>query len=144
MIAPILAIVAIHCFGCAPEPPKVPICPGLFDYPAIVTVYDPALGGINCDDDCSTVATGLFDESMYEVAGACPSALLGRKIHFPYLDLNLLCVDNGGDIEPTWSERDDRCIVFFDFLWRLEETEEGELLGAPFWNWWLVDWTLEK
>ena len=112
-------------------------CPGL-DYPAVMSVYDPSLGGINCDGDCTTVATGLLMDWMYEEAGACPAELLGATINFPALDHTLQCVDNGEEIKAGWSERDDQCVVYFDTLWHLEKEGE-EILGAPYWTWWFIE-----
>ncbi len=116
-------------------------CPGL-DYPAIMSVYDPSLGGVNCDGDCTTVATGLLENWMYEQAGACPAELLGATINFPALDHALQCVDTGPAIRAGWSERDNQCVVYFDTLWHLEKEGE-EILGAPYWTWWyLEDWEI--
>ena len=114
-------------------------CSGI-DYPAVMSVYDPTLGGWNCDDDCTTVSTGLLEDWMYEVAGACPMELLGQTVYFPAIDHTLECVDTGPAIKASWSERDNQCVVYFDTLWHLEK--EGEqILGAPYWNWWfLEDW----
>ena len=116
-------------------------CPGLV-YPAIMSVYDPGLGGWNCDDDCTTVSTGLLENWMYETAGACPMELLGATINFPAIDHALQCVDTGPAIKAGWSERDNQCVVYFDTLWHLEK--EGEvILGAPYWAWWyLEDWEI--
>ena len=116
-------------------------CPGI-NYPAITSVYDPALGGVNCDEDCGTVATGMLEDWMYEVAGACPAGLVGATIKFPAIDHTLRCVDKGGAIKGGWSERDNQCVVYFDTLWHLEKEGE-EILGAPYWAWWyLEDWEI--
>lgn len=52
--------------------------PGLY-----ITVYDPALGGINCNDDCgytSFVATG---SDLYGWTAACPVDWLGHPRLIP-------------------------------------------------------------
>lgn len=47
--------------------------PGLF-----ITVYDWGLGGINCDDDCSTTALTTTGDDILGWTAACPSAWLGH------------------------------------------------------------------
>ena len=116
-------------------------CPGL-NYPAIMSVYDPALGGRNCDGDCTTVATGLLEDWMYEKAGACPMELLGATVYIPGIDHSIQCVDTGGAIKAGWSERDNQCVVYFDTLWHLER-EGVTITGAPYWTWWFIeDWSV--
>ena len=55
-----------------PAPPRPP-APGLF-----ITVYDWALGGINCDGDCSNTALTTTGPELYGWVAACPSAWLGH------------------------------------------------------------------
>ncbi len=105
--------------------------------PAILTVYDPALGGVNCDGDCTTVATGLLTDEMYGVAGACPAEFLGATVYFDDIDVSMRCVDTGGMIGVAWSERDQEFVVYFDALWHLSK-ESGKITGAPYWNQWLL------
>ena len=122
-----------------PALPEHHVCTSI-DVPAILHVYDPALGGINCDGDCGTVATGPLTVDMYKRSGACPAQLLGSNIYFDDIDVSMECVDNGGAIKPAWSERDNMCVVFFDMLWPLEVVDE-RIVGAPEWNhWWLPNW----
>ena len=116
------------------EDVELTVCEGV-DHPAIVTVYDPALGGINCDGDCTTIATGPFEPWMYKEYAACDISLLGRYIRFPVLDVRVRCMDTGAAVRARWSQRDERCVIFFDVLWPL--TEEP----TPYWNWWFIeDW----
>ena len=103
------------------------------NYPAIVTIYDPALGGINCDEDCKTLATGPLERSMYTQYAACDVQLLGWYVSFPVLDMRVRCMDTGGAVKAFWSFRDGQCVLPFDILWPL--TEEP----APYWNWWFIE-----
>jgi len=110
-----------------------------------MSVYDPQLDNhlpdsenVNCDDDCTTVATGLLEEWMYEVAGACPMQLLGRTVHFPAINHAIKCVDTGPAIKATYSKRDKQCVVYFDTLWHLDRDEDGRVTGAPEWTWWYI------
>ena len=110
-----------------------------------MSVYDPQLDNhlpdsqnINCDGDCGTVATGALKEEMYEVAGACPAELLGHSVHFPVISHTIACVDKGTAIKGAWSERDQQCVVYFDTLWHLNRDEDGNVIGAPPWNWWYI------
>lgn len=128
-----------------------PFCPGL-DYPAVMSLYDPDLGGYHCDDDCTTVATGPLEEWMYEQAGACPAELLGSTVHFPAIDYSMQCVDTGTLVIARWSERDEQCVVYFDAMWHLpdedgdgrpDRNEQGKIEGIPYWAYYFVeDWTV--
>jgi hypothetical protein len=116
-------------------------CVGL-NHPAILHAYDPGLGGINCDDDCTTVATGQLLDSMYKTSGACPVELLGATVTFHDIGVEMKCVDTGGDIKPAWSERDEQCVVYFDMLWPLE-VQDDIIIGGPYWNhWFLPNWSV--
>ena len=103
----------------------------LIDYPAVITFYDPSLGGINCDDDCTTVATGKLEPSMYGTAGACHKDLLGRTIVFHAIDLEMKCVDTGGMIDVAYSKYYSREVLYFDILWDAD--------NPPEWNYWLLE-----
>lgn len=70
------------------------------------TVFDPALGGINCDVDCSTIGASIpFDESAYGQYAACPfpevprwSTLIITGSWRALADGSYYCVDDGGRI----------------------------------------------
>jgi hypothetical protein len=131
-------------FSIFPEPDPGPEPVDRYDYvlslPAVTTVYDPALGDINCDADCTTVATGLLEDWMYESAGACDRDLLGATVHFPAINLSIKCVDRGGMIRPMYSEHYGQTVLYFDVLWHLEKID-GAIAGSPEWNYWLLnDW----
>lgn len=104
-----------------------------------MSVYDPALGGINCDDDCTTVSMGYFHPDMYKVAGACHPALYGATVRFynpleeeQYWEFH--CVDNMGVDALVYYPWNRTCMPWFDVLWPL--TEET----APYWTLWNFSW----
>ena len=103
----------------------------VFDYPAVMSIYDPKLGGINCDDDCSTVAIGPLLAEYWNSAGACHPDLLGLTVTFPAIDLTMRCVDTGGLIDIAWSEHYQREVLYFDVLW--------DASTPPDWVYWLLD-----
>ena len=115
-----------------------------------MSVYDPQLDShlldsdnVNCDNDCTTVATGPLEEEMYEVAGDCPMELLGKTVHFPVIDHTIKCVDTGGAIKASYSKRDKQCVVYFDTLWHLDRDGDGQIQGAPEWAWWFIsEWEI--
>jgi len=99
-----------------------------------MSIYDPALGGRNCDDNCKTVAMGYFHEDMYKVAGACVPWLYGATVYFPYLDQEFHCVDTFGIDALVYFPERQTCAPYFDLLWPL--TEEP----APYYTMWNLDW----
>ena len=105
----------------------------VFDYPALMVVYDPTLGGINCDNDCTTVALGELTEDMWFTSGACHPDLLGLTVYFPAIDFEMRCVDTGGMITIRYNEFYQRTVLYFDALW--------DYYNLPEWNYWLLeDW----
>ena len=112
-------------------PIEPPVEKKLTDYPAVITFYDPALGGINCDDDCSTVATGLLTDDMYFTSGACHKDLLGRTVYFHAIDFEMECVDTGGMITVLYSKYYKQDVLYFDVLW--------DANNPPEWNYWLLE-----
>ena len=108
------------------EPPKQPYYQ---DLPAVVTWYDPSQGGINCNEDCTTVADGTkVTEDLYGVTAACDRRLLGRIVKIEGIG-TFRCRDTGGMIEPTWSRHYQRWILYFDVM----------LHENPEWNYWLIE-----
>ena len=103
------------------------------DLPAVVTWYDPARGGINCNEDCTTVADGTkVTEELYGVTAACDQRLLGRIIKIGSIG-EFRCRDTGGMIKPTWSKHYQRWVLYFDIM----------LHENPEWNYWLFeDWRI--
>ena len=114
---------------------KMPPPVTLFDYPALLVVYDPRLGGINCDNDCSTVALGRLTDDMWFTSGACHPDLLGLTIYFPAIDFEMRCVDTGSMVTIAYNEHYQSMVVYFDVLW--------DSYNPPEWNYWLLeDWEL--
>ena len=69
--------------------------------PVEITWYDPELGGINCNSDCSTIgfSTPLLDEHYGKVL-ACPIEFYGATFHIRgskdgLADGEFLCLDGG-------------------------------------------------
>jgi len=72
--------------------------------PIEITWYDPELGGINCNADCSTIgaSTPLLDEH-YGTVLACPIEFYGATFHIwgskgGLADGEWQCLDGGGAI----------------------------------------------
>ena len=100
----------------------------LEELPAIVSVYDPALGGINCDSDCTHFATGIdIGPQHYGNVAACPAELLGGSVSFAGIG-EFYCLDTGGAIGRRWSSYYNREVVAFDILWHLEDDN-----AVPWW-----------
>lgn len=116
------------------EPEPRPI--SLYDLPAIVVVYDPALGGINCDSDCTTIATGKLLPEMYGVIAACHPDLLWRTVEIAGIGI-YECLDTGGEIGVRWSDHFQRLVLYFDILYDIVN------LGFPSWAGMLIeDWRI--
>jgi hypothetical protein len=122
-----------------PEPNSCPY--RVRDYDGRMSIYDPKLGGINCDDDCSTVAMGKIYPEMYEISGACVPELYGATIKFrdPFhgdYDMPGIfhCVDTGPAIKTVYYPWRLTCASWFDVLWPLTEEK------APFWTGWYLDY----
>lgn len=136
----LVALVITITIESEPEYPK--FCPyPVEQYHAVLSSYDPALGDINCDGDCGTVAMGLFNEAMYKVAGACPLDLYGATVYFPLLGREIHCVDTGPAITARYSTDNNMCGAYFDILWPLHKEPAPE--WAMYWtqDWEVVDWT---
>lgn len=116
--------------------PDYPPPPALTDYPALMVIYDPSLGGINCDNDCTTVATGPLTDEMWFTSGACHPDLLGSTIIFPAIDFRMECVDTGGMITVAYNDYYEEEVIYFDVLWGAG--------NPPYWLYWLLeDWIIE-
>ena len=110
----------------------------LSDYPALMTIYDPSLGGINCDDDCSTVATGPLTEDMWFTSGACHPNLLGAIVYFPGIDFEMRCVDTGPMIGVRYNKYYGETVLYFDAMW-----DSTDLPSWVQWNvgsWYISGW----
>jgi hypothetical protein len=116
----------------------IPVATPITSLPAVVTVYDPRLGGINSNDDPEHFASNIpVTEEWYGVAAACDPSLLGWAIDLSWMG-EFKCVDTGGKIKSSYSKYHKQQVLFFDILWPLEE--EGEY---PDWNYSLIeDWSV--
>jgi len=66
--------------------------------PLKISWYDPILGGINCDSDCSTMATGTkVTEERYGNTAACIREWTGKTVVIEGLG-EFECLDRGGAI----------------------------------------------
>lgn len=95
--------------------PVAPPPPALADLPILVTWYNPALGGINCNNDCSTLADGTkWNDSHYNNTAACIVRLRGATLHFG--DYAVKCRDSGGMVKISWNDYYQRWVMHVDVL----------------------------
>lgn len=100
------------------------------DKPLKISWYDPLLGGINCDSDCTTMASGVkVTEDRYGNTAACLREWIGQTVVIPGIG-EFKCLDTGGAIieHPDY--------IYIDLL--LHEP----LPNAP-WGTMIYDWSLE-
>ena len=115
---PIVAIVAATAVALADSEPTITVMPGSVegylvngkqvytavpsDYPLRLSYYDPSLGGINCDHDCTTMASGDKVAAWVNgrngvYAAACPREWNWRHgARFSVSGLQFECRDTGG------------------------------------------------
>lgn len=86
------------CIAALIVPGDIPAgCVNANELPLLVTWYDPARGGINCDADCGVLADGLaWSEMDYGRVAACIPEWHYRTITTPAG--SWLCRDTGGGI----------------------------------------------
>lgn len=66
--------------------------------PLKISWYDPLLGGVNCDHDCTTMTTGVkVTPDRYGRTAACIREWTGRTVFIPELG-TFECLDRGGAI----------------------------------------------
>lgn len=101
----------------------------------IVSMYDPALGGINCAHPCDTTATGRPVAEWYKRGAACPQQWTRerRTVYVPQVGW-LECIDNGGAIV------EDAATAWVDILWPAAEFgalpyRYGDRIPAGSWYW---------
>lgn len=109
-----IAMMLIESIVCPPSPPP------LTSFPAVIMVYDPGLGGINCDGDCTTIATGRLEPEMYGVVAACHPDLLYKHVIIPTIG-TFHCLDTGGAIGVHYNKHFERDVIYFDILYDLLE-----------------------
>lgn len=85
------------------------------DLPILLTWYNPQLGGINCDSDCSTMADGLgWGVGDYGRVAACLPDWLGGYVTVG--GYRLKCRDTGGAIVVEFNEHYGRWVIHVDVL----------------------------
>ena len=110
----------------------LPCPPPITEMPVLVTWYDPALGGINCDVDCTTYADGtLVTPDDYGQVSACIPEWLGASITIDGLG-TFACRDTGSAIVVDYNEYYRGWVIHVDIL-----HEE-----PPDWNYQLRHWQL--
>ena len=111
--------------------------PGLF-----ITVYDWALGGINCDDDCSNTALTTTGPELYGWTAACPSAWLGH-ISTTVVTIwgqEYWCIDAFGHPDNrVLTEVDGRSVYRIDIAYRPAAAHPWNHEYVP-----AGDWTIER
>lgn len=105
--------------------------------PVLLTVYDPALGGINCGQSCHVLADGHhWDQSDYESVAACPSWMVYTGETKMWIDANgmsLACRDTGSMVRIAWNSHYESYVIHIDVMYPVAE------LGYPEWNYMLID-----
>lgn len=109
--------------------------------PIFVNPYDPALGGINCDSDCSRFANGIFiTEEHYGQSAACHPTWVGCRLSFSndFGEVGpLTCNDTGEELlYPRYVPKLGQKVQYVDILWDLTD-DEGDMIPwseLPWWN----------
>lgn len=110
----------------------IPCPPPITEMPVLVTWYDPALGGINCDADCTTYADGtIVTPDDYGQVSACIPEWLGASITIDGIG-TFACRDTGSAIVVNYNEYYRGWVIHVDVL-----HEE-----PPDWNYQLRNWQL--
>lgn len=109
------------------------ICPPpITEMPVLVTWYDPARGGINCDSDCGTFAdSSPVTPEAYGNVTACIPEWLGAHLTISGLG-TFHCRDTGGAIVIAYNDYYDKWVIHVDVLQS----------HPPEWNYELRNWHL--
>lgn len=67
--------------------------------PLIMSSYDPHAGGRNCDNDCTTTASGELVENWWGAGAACVPEWMGKTLEID--GKKWKCIDKGGKIVET-------------------------------------------
>jgi len=114
-----------------------------FDLPGLyITVYDPSLGGQNCDGDCTHTALTNITPGMYGHTAACPSVWLGRitTTVVTIWGVELWCVDAFGlPKDRVLVEIDGRWVYRIDLMYRPAAEHDWNQEVAP-WGDWSKEW----
>jgi hypothetical protein len=91
-IITLCSIIGLQIDGCIPPQPPIR------EMDLLLTWYDPALGGISCDDDCTNLSLVPMTDFLYGRAAACPAELVGLDytavIYHPAIG-ERYCLDRG-------------------------------------------------
>lgn len=87
------------------------------DLPVFPSPYNPYLGGINCDSDCSTVATMDHADWMFNNVVACPKGWIGNTSIILH-GHEWLCLDTGTAITVDYRKMFDAKDGFY-FGWAI-------------------------
>ena len=111
--------------------------PLIFAVQANLTWFDPKLGGINCDHDCTTLASHVrFSDALYDRVAACPPEFpFGTRFviagswrgladgEYECLDRGGMVVTRGGVIsldllrrDPVWRETIPVTVIWPEWL----------------------------
>lgn len=123
LLSPLVSLVLGNAAPCPPPITQMPV---------LVTWYDPALGGVNCDSDCTTYADGtLVTPDDYGQVSACIPEWLGASITIDGLG-SFMCRDTGASIGVDYNVYYEGWVIYVDIL-----HEE-----PPDWNYQLREWQL--
>lgn len=126
MLRRILAIIAFMiATGYISGPPSV-----------LLTVYDPLLGGMNCDEDCYTLADGhKWTLEDYENVAACPTWMVftgNIKTGLSFGSHDVICRDTGPDVRVRWNDYYESYVIHIDVMYPIHS------MGYPEWNYVLI------
>lgn len=101
--------------------------------PVLITWYDPALGGVNCDSECGHFGDGTtVTADDYGVTAACLPEWRGATVNLPGIG-SFLCRDSGSAIGARWNSYHQTDVIHVDLL----------LHSEPSYNYYLIyDWSL--
>ena len=105
--------------------------------PYLLTVYDPRLMGINCNETCYDLADGhIWQDSDYLITAACPKWMVYRGPKRLFVSINgmrLACRDTGPNVRLQWNDFYNTYVLHIDVLYPIAEK------GYPDWNYSLHD-----
>jgi hypothetical protein len=100
--------------------------------PMVINTYDPTLGGINCDQDCTRMGVTPIQDYHWDWAAACPVEWRGLEVVVPGVG-RWSCWDSGGLIDLRLDPRNGYA-VFIDVL-----SHTPGQWKIPAGEWYLVD-----
>jgi len=113
--------------------------PSLHEMPIVTTWYDYALGGINCDSDCSMMADGsasvdatYYGDDIVSTA-ACIQEWVGETVMIDGLGI-FRCRDTGGDMIIEFNDVYREWVIHLDVL-------SHSAIGCNYclWNSWEIE-----